>query len=44
MNDDPRLIKAIIMVIRQYDRAKRMEGIHNPLAWALYQTWKEHDR
>jgi hypothetical protein len=37
------LDKAIKFLREQYERAKRIEFIHNPLAWALYQTWRHVD-
>ena len=32
--------KAIEYLREQYERALNMKHIHNPLAWALYQTWR----
>lgn len=37
------LDKAIKYLREQYARAKRIEDIRNPLAWALYQTWRHVD-
>jgi hypothetical protein len=37
------LDKAIQFLREQYERAKRIEFIHKPLAWALYQTWRHVD-
>lgn len=37
------LDKAIKFLREQYERAKRIEVIYNPLAWALYQTWRHVD-
>ena len=37
------LDKAIQFLREQYERAQRIEYIHNPLAWALYQTWRHVD-
>ena len=34
---------AIQMLEFEYERAKKLEFIHNPLAWALYQVWKKAD-
>ena len=37
------LEKAIKLLEAEYERAKKLEYIHNPLAWALYQVWKKVD-
>jgi hypothetical protein len=37
------LKKAIELLEAEYERAKKLEYIHNPLAWALYQVWKKAD-
>jgi hypothetical protein len=37
------LDKAIIFLREQYERAQRIEYINDPLAWALYQTWRHVD-
>ena len=37
------LEKAIKLLKVQYEVAKKLEWVHNPLAYALYQTWKEVD-
>ena len=37
------ITKALNMVVDQYERAKKMEHIHNPLAYALYKVWKVAD-
>jgi hypothetical protein len=37
------LDKAIKYLREQYERAKRIEAIRKPLAWALYQTWRYVD-
>lgn len=42
-NDNKELFKAFEMIIDYYDDALKMEHIHNPLAWALYQVWKVVD-
>lgn len=36
--------EAIIDLEQFYEEAKNREFIRNPLAWALYQTWKKADR
>ena len=38
------LEKAIELLKREYERAKGLEFVHNPLAWALYRVWKVADR
>ena len=35
--------KAITKLWKNYDKALDCDFIQNPLAWALYQTWKEID-
>lgn len=42
--EDHELEKAIQRVRVYYVEAKHMPQIHNPIAWALYQAWKEADR
>lgn len=37
------LEKAVKLLEAKYERAKKMEYVQNPLAWALYQVWKEAD-
>lgn len=37
------LEKAIKLLETEYERAKKLEWVHNPLAWALYQVWKKVD-
>ena len=43
MSEFSELDKAIKFLREQYERAQRIEYIHNPLAWALYQTWRHVD-
>ena len=43
MDNMTEIDKAIQFLREQYERAKRIEFIHNPLAWALYQTWRHVD-
>ena len=38
------LKKAIKCLETEYEKAKRLEWVHNPLAYALYQVWKMADR
>ena len=35
---------AIKLLKKDYERAQSMEYVKNPIAWALYQTWKEADK
>ena len=42
--ENRKLEKAIRRVRVLYVEAKHMPGIRNPLAWAVYQAWKEVDR
>ena len=35
---------AIKYLYKQYEKAKAMEYIKKPLAWALYQTWRYVDK
>lgn len=37
------LEKAIILLVRQYDIAKNLEMVINPVAYALYKVWKMAD-
>lgn len=37
------LDKAIAKLTELYDKALQNEQIHNPIAYALYHTWKEFD-
>lgn len=37
------LSKALELIVREYDKAKKQEWIRNPLAWALYIVWKAAD-
>ena len=34
---------AIILLEANYEKAQNLEYVQRPLAWALYQTWKEVD-
>lgn len=42
--EDRELEKVIQQIRLLYVEAKHMPGIRNPLAWAVYQAWKEVDR
>ena len=35
---------AIRLLEKEYERAKALEWVHNPTAYALYQVWKMADR
>ena len=35
--------KIVNLLEANYERAQKLEYVRNPLAWALYQTWKEVD-
>ena len=36
----PALGKAVKMLETEYARGRKLEYVRNPLAWALYKTWK----
>ena len=36
--------RAIKMLEEKYERAKKMDFVKRPLAYALYQVWKKVDR
>ena len=38
------LQKAMRLLAVEYEKAKKLEWVHNPLAYALYQVWKMADR
>ena len=38
-----RLETAIKMLTEEYEKAKKLEYVYNPIAYALYQVWKEAD-
>ena len=42
--EDRELEKVVQRIRLLYVKAKHMPGIRNPLAWAVYQAWKEVDR
>lgn len=35
--------KAMSILDKKYAEAKKLPFVRNPLAWALYHTWKEFD-
>lgn len=41
---DKQLKKAIKLLTKQYEWAKKQGWVHKPLAYALYQVWKTVDR
>lgn len=38
------IVKAIELLKEEYERARQLQYIRNPLAYALFQVWKEADR
>ncbi len=38
------LEKAISRIYEEYERAKKLEYVRNPLAFALHNVWKEVDK
>lgn len=40
---DKELYKAIRLLGQEYERAKEMDFVYNPIAWALYKVWKMID-
>lgn len=44
LSGDIKLDNAIKYLHEQYDKALKIEYIKNPLAWALFQTWKYVDK
>lgn len=41
---EPVLSKAMDRVSEMYEKALKSPYVQKPLAWALYQVWKEYDR
>lgn len=41
---DSRIEQAIRVLQKNYNLALSRDYIRNPIAWALYETWKEFDR
>ena len=41
--EDKTLAKAVTELRDNYERAKTLSYVNDPLAWALYQTWKDFD-
>lgn len=42
--EDPELLKAIKLLIKQYGHSKASGYVHSPVAHALYYTWKQVDK
>lgn len=41
----PEHMHTVMLKIKEkYEKAMNTPCISNPMAWALYQTWKEYDR
>ena len=38
------LNKAKKLLEEEYEKAKKLEFVHNPMAYALYQVWRKADR
>lgn len=36
--------RALRLLALEYERAKKLEYVRNPTAWALFQVWKYADR
>ena len=34
---------AVKLLMKEYERAKTLEWVRNPVAWALYQVWRKAD-
>ena len=41
--EDRKLEKAVTTLRKNYELAKTLKYVNDPLAWALYQTWKKFD-
>ena len=41
--EDPELLEAIKLLIKQYAHSKASDYVHSPVAHALYHTWKQVD-
>ena len=38
---DKKLLKAINLLIKQYEKSKNSDYVHSPVAHAFYYTWKQ---
>ena len=43
VGDDKRFGKVIGILRKEYERAKRLEFVHKPLAYALHKVWRMAD-
>lgn len=34
---------AVLLLRKEYERAKKLEHVHNPLAYALHKVWRKAD-
>ena len=41
--EDKKLLEAIKILVEQYSHSKRSDYVHNPVAHALYHTWRKLD-
>lgn len=41
--ETPELQKAVKLLTRNYEQGLQNAYVRNPLAWALYRTWREID-
>ena len=42
--EDKELLKAIKMLIKQYEHSKQSDYVYSPVAHAFYHTWKQIDK
>lgn len=40
---DKKLLKAVKALMKQYEQSSQAEYVHDPIAHALYHTWKQMD-
>jgi hypothetical protein len=40
---DAKLLRAVKMLLKQYEHSKNSEYVHSPVAHAFYHTWKQLD-
>ena len=38
------LEKALYMIMKEYEQAKKLPFVRNPLAYAIYKVWKKADK
>ena len=41
---DELLLAALVRVTQEYERAKRLDYVRHPMAWALHEAWKQIER